>query len=305
MTQRIIFYLIFVSTFLVATFLFNPTSSLDFISSFSLWKISLAGSSLAGLLGALLGTYILLHRMPFLSLTLSHSSGLGIFLGFMVLPLLGFSGDEPFLLLMFGFLTSLTALGLFTYLKNKKGMQSETLLAFIFIFSSGGMILAGNFIPQGHHEMENRLFGNAVSLAPDFFIILLITSLIIFLIHRFFRKQFLFISADPDFMKIRGFQTKGWMFLLFTTLLAGITLSVMTLGSLPTFALMTIPSFIASKNAKNIKETFTIAVFLGTIIPILGYFFSYVFDFPTGASLALTSGVFLILSGLEKRIFRK
>jgi ABC-type Mn2+/Zn2+ transport system permease subunit len=128
---------------------------------------------------------------------------------------------------------------------------------------------------------------------------LVFITVLIFIVHVLFRREFLYTSADADFLKTKGIKTKSWMILLYMTLTLGITLSMRTLGSLPVFALMVIPPWIALKRAHNLREAFLISLFLGIVIPPLGYYLSFIYSFPTGASLIVVAFMYVLMSSLE------
>ncbi len=100
-------------------------------------------------------------------------------------------------------------------------------------------------------------------------------------------------------MQVRGISPRYWRVWLYLSLAVTITASLKILGSLPVFALMVIPPLIALKKSRGLRDAFQIAMLTGTVIPALGYYFSFLFSFPTGASIILTATLFFLASLAE------
>ena len=299
MNYRFIFYSA-VTLLLVATGTFlKPEDTHHFFRDWVLWYEPILAGLVCGLLAALLGIYMLLNRIVFISLAISQGAGLGIFFSFFMAGLFGISlSGSPFALFSGFVFATLTAL-IFSATRRSVSTTDESLIGLMYCASSGLIILLGDRISEGKHEIDNLLFGSAVAVTGiDLGLLVAVTALIIGL-HWLFRREFLYVSADPAFMAIRGMKTKFWMILLYFTLTLGITISMKTLGSLPVFALMVIPPFIALKKARNPREAVWIALLLGMVIPPLGYYFSFLYSFPTGASLILIGLIYVLAALLE------
>ncbi len=299
--SRSIFYSVASLLIFAGMILAKPEAARHFWEDSFLWKDPILAGSLCGLLLSLLGVYILLNRIVFVTLAISQGASLGIFICFLVLDIIGFHSTHEFSFPLFsGFLlASLTAL-LFAKFRKQTEYPDESLMGLIYIIASGLIIMVGDRIAQGRHSIDTLLFGDAVAVSSQDVHLILALTIPLLLFHFIFRREFIFVSADSEFMKIRGLSSKTWMILLYFTLTLAITASLKILGSLPVFALMVIPPFIALKQTRSLKDAFFISMLIGTLLPAFGYFFSYLFSFPTGASLITVAVFYLILSGAEK-----
>lgn len=280
----------------------------EFLQNWKLWQEPLLAGLVCGLGIALLGVYILLNRVVFLSLAIAQGSGLGIYFVFWIGGFWGWHVDESLWVFTGGLLFALLAAGLFALLRRRETFSESSLLGLIYVISSGGMILLGDRITQATHDIEHLLFGSVVAVHPkDFYFSLGMTALIL-ICHGLFRQPFLYASSDPVFLKSRGMNTKFWLIFLYGLFTLGITTGLKILGALPVFAMIVLPAFIALKRARSIKETFLLAMGMGAFIPVLGYYYSYLFDFPTGACLIFIASIYLLCSVVEgeiqKRFFR-
>ncbi len=301
---RFIFYNLITALLVYAGARLQPDEARLFLESWNLWREPLLAGMLCGLLAALLGVYILLNRIVFISLAISQGAGFGIFLAFFIASFLGISlGESPISLAAGLFMAWIAALS-FAWLKKSPRVSSESLIGLIYIASAGLTLLLGDRIAEGHHSIDNLIFGNAVAVDPEEFKILLVITLPLLLIHWLLRREFVYVSADPDFIRIKGLRSRFWTLVFYFTLTLGITLNLKVLGSLPVFALMVIPPFIALKRAGGMREAFLISLLIGWTLPPLGYYFSFLYSFPTGASLIGVGLVYLLASWIESFLIR-
>jgi zinc transport system permease protein len=297
--SRFIFYS------LVTLFLIGITTALNweqaghFLEAYALWRDPILAGMICGLVLSLLGVYILLNRIVFVSLAISQGASFGIFLAFLLGAWVGWNLENSPLPLFVGLLVAVLTAVFFARFRKNPRFPDESLIGLIYVATSGLIILIGDRISQGRHDIDNLLFGDAVAVTTQDLLTIAAVALPVFLLHLIFRREFLFGSADHDFMQIRGMKTKQWLILLYFTLTVMITASLKVLGTLPVFALMVLPPFISLKKARGLRDTFFISLLIGTLLPILGYYFSFLFSFPTGASLIGVALVYTLASLAE------
>lgn len=293
---RYIFYSLFtgLGIFLVAHS--RPEETQLFWSNSDLWREPVLAGVFCGFLSALLGVYILLNRIVFISLAISQGASFGIFLSYFVAGFFGISLAESPISFIAGLVVALLSAMLFAWLRRARRIPDESLIGLIYVAASGLTILIGDRISEGHHNIDDLLFGNAVAVTPYELKIIAGVTVALALVHLLFRREFLYASADPEFMKIRGLKVKFWSIFLYFTLTLGITFNLKTLGALPVFALMVVPPLISLKRAQGIREAFLVSLFLGILIPPMGYYLSFVYSFPTGSSVIAVSCLYTLLS---------
>src|SRR5262249_48387289 len=159
----------------------------------------------------------------------------GIFLSFFVASFLGISLVDSPISLLAGLVVALGAALLFAWIRRGRRLPDESLIGFLYVAASGLTLLIGDRISEGHHHIDDLLFGNAVAITPYELKVIAVVSAILIAIHYLFRREFIYSSADPEFMKIKGMKVRLWSVLLYFTLTLGITFNLKTLGSLPVF----------------------------------------------------------------------
>ena len=91
-----------------------------------------------------------------------------------------------------------------------------------------------------------------------------------------------------------GIRTRSWSLVLFLTFAVAISVSTRAIGALPVFALMVIPPAAALLVVDRMWSVFTVSVLVAMASAFLGYFASWRWSLPTGASMVVASAMFLI-----------
>jgi manganese/iron transport system permease protein len=91
-----------------------------------------------------------------------------------------------------------------------------------------------------------------------------------------------------------GIRTRGWSLLLFLTFAIAISVSTRAIGALPVFGFMVIPPAVALLLGNRLWSVFVIAMAVAVVSAFIGYWASFRWSLPTGASMVLVSALFLI-----------
>jgi zinc transport system permease protein len=252
-------------------------------------------ATIAGLLAAvacgIIGSYVVLKRMVFISGGISHASfggiGLGYFLG--INPVLG--------ALIFTVISSI-GMGLLT---KKTRLPEDTVIGILWAMGMALGIIFIDLTPGYTPDLFSYLFGNILLVSFFDLIIMLALNLIIVSTILLLFKEFLAISFDEEFAKVRGLPTT-YLYLIMLCLIAlTVVILIKIVGIILVIALLTIPASIARQFTYNLKKMMFIAIFLGVIFSFGGLLFSYILDLASGATTILLSGLaFMISRGIFK-----
>ncbi len=284
----------------IAVHLLHPEASRLFWSDSSLWVEPVLASSLCGLLCAMTGLYLLMNQMVFASLAMTQASGLGIFVSFAILSLLtpwevAVHSLPLFCGISFGFIMILF------YMKVRSHREQREMLTGLLYTSAAAMILLiGDRVAEGRHEIEDFLFGNAVAIGHHDFQILTVIGIIIGIIYLVGHKHFVAVSIDPDFYQVSAYPRKKTTLCLYLALAGTVTLSMKTLGQLPILGFLIFPAAIAVRTSRSLRTTILTALSIGLWMGPLGYYLSYIYSFPTGAMMVLVGTTAWGLSLLKK-----
>lgn len=276
----------------------------EFIDTFHLWQDPMIVGLFAGMVCGVIGVYVVLRRMVFVSATLTQISGVGVVTAFLLqAKLTGWLAHaiDPF---MFTIIVTCIAAVLFSVKKGFFPITLEGVIGFAFLLSGALIIILADMTPHGLQEIDNVLFGSAVVVdsTDRLFVPLIAVSALI--IHLVLYKDFIFISYDPDMAKISRYPLRILNTVLFITLGVVVAVSTRALGALPVFALLVLPALTSLYLTERLKYVFLCSAVLGVLSTSVGYYISYAFEFPTGASMVLFSSI-LFLAGLFITLLRK
>lgn len=246
---------------------------------------AIAGS-LAAVACGIIGSYVVLKRMVFISGGISHASfggiGLGYFLG--INPILG--------ALIFTVISSI-GMGLLT---KKTRLPEDTVIGILWAMGMALGIIFIGLTPGYMPDLFSYLFGNILLVTFFDLIIMLVLNLIIVSTILLLFKEFLAISFDEEFAKVRGLPTT-YLYLIMLCLIAlTVVILIKIVGIILVIALLTIPASIARQFTYNLKKMMFMAIFLGIIFSFGGLLFSYILDLASGATIILLSGLAFIIS---------
>jgi zinc transport system permease protein len=273
--------------------------SVGFWESWFLWRDPMAVAIMAAALCAFVGVYIVLKRVVFVSAALSQASGLGVALAFWLASVMQVDPHgAPVWLHPLWYSLGFAAIGaaLFSLNLAHRRVAGETVIGLGYLMAAAGVILILNSprVAQEAHEVDVLLYGNAVAVPPAQLKIMAITSVVLLITHGLFGKEFVFTTFDPEMARTLGLPTKRWNLLLFLTVAVAISVSTRAIGALPVFAFMVVPPAAGLLLGTRLWAVFAISVTVAVLSAAIGYYASFKWSLPSGASMVVTAGVFLV-----------
>ena len=255
---------------------------------------------IAGLLAAvacgIVGVYVVVKRIVFISGGIAHASFGGIGLGYLV-------GISPVLGAMFFSLAS--ALGMGLVIKRTK-LPEDTAIGILW---ATGMALGIIFIglaPGYAPDLFSYLFGSILTVPVSDLILMLVLDAVIIAVVFLLYKEFLALSFDEEFGRVVGVPTEGLYLLLLCLIALTVVVLIRVVGIILVIALLTIPAALAKQFTHDLRKMMLLAILIGAIFTFSGLWLSYVLDLASGATIILVSGTVLLLSfGFSKLNLRR
>lgn len=245
---------------------------------------------LAGLLAAvacgIIGVYVVVKRIVFISGGIAHASFGGIGLGYLV-------GISPVLGAMLFALASALGIGVVT---RKKKMTEDTAIGILWAM---GMALGVIFIgraPGYAPDLFSYLFGNILTVPSSDLILMLVLDAIILITVIALFKEFLAVSFDEEFGTVVGVPVGVLYVLLLCMIALTVVVLIRVVGIILVIALLTIPAALARQITHDIGKMMILAVFFGAAIAFGGLWLSYESDLASGATIVILGGTVLLLS---------
>ncbi len=241
----------------------------------------------ASIICGVMGVYIVLKRIAFISSGIAHATFGGIGVGVLL-------NINPILTAMM--FSVLSAIGI-EYASEKTKLHEDTAIG---ILMSLGMSLGIIFISLSKSytvDLFGFLFGNILSVSTyDIYLMALLSFTSIATIYLLF-KEFVVISFDEEFGRALGIPVSKLKLLFLILVALTIVILIKIVGIILVVALLTLPAATARKFSKKVKDMMLFSVFFGVIAVLLGLVLSYYLNLPSGATIVLISGtIFFVLS---------
>ncbi len=252
---------------------------------YSFIQNALVASFFASLACGIIGTYVVVKRLVFLSGGLAHASfgGLGLAHFAKIYPLFG--------ALLFSLLAAL-GLGFF----KGKTEHEDTAMGILWPL---GMSLGVIFIYLSKSytgDLFVYLFGNILMVSLEDLVVMAVLVAVILLLVVVLFYYFQAVCFDEEFAQVRGIGTHRLYVLLLVMIAFSVILLMKVVGIVLLIALLTIPAAMSKKCVSSIRGMMILASFLSFVFMVAGIFLSYVLDLPTGALIILLAcGAYVVL----------
>jgi zinc/manganese transport system permease protein len=195
---------------------------------------------------------------------------------------------------------------IFAMVKGQKArIPQEAIIGISYAVASAAVILTMSKATGEAEHLKDMLVGNILSVQwPEVWSTAAI-YVVIGIFHFVFRKRFLEISVDAEAAAARGVPVRLWDFLFYASFGIVVTRSVAIAGVLLVFCYLIVPSVAAMLYAEGVGKRLAIGWSMGTLVSVLGMYFSVQFDLPTGAAIVCTFGLVLVIMAALKPLIRR
>ncbi len=240
-------------------------------------------------LTAPLGSIAIWRRMSYFGDATSHAALLGVSIAIMF-------GISP----IWGSIAMAIVVGWVLGSIDDRQHSSDAMLGVLAHGGLAGALVVTAISSERRGNLEGYLFGDILNTSnSDLLQIFLIGSgIIAVLVWRW--KSLLLSTLNPELASAQGVNPRLEMRVYVLVLAICVAISMKIVGALLVGALLIIPALSARRFAKSPEGMIGIAVMLTWIASLAGFWSSYEFDLPTGASVVLATVVIFLLSNFLK-----
>ena len=239
-----------------------------------------------------LGVHVIARGVIFVDIALAQLAALG-----MTVALALGHGTSSLTSYLMALSFSVTGAGILSVTRIKK-IPQEAIIGVVFVVSSAAGILVADRSPHGTEHIKYILDGSILWVSWNQIIKTGIIYSLLGGIHYIFRKKMFLVSSDPDLAKKKGLKVKVWDFFFYVTFAVVITSSVQIGGILLVFSFLIVPALFSMLLVNRVGTILGLSLLVGWIVGILGSIIgisaSYFLDLPTGSSIVVVFGIFLV-----------
>ncbi|MEA3493126.1 MAG: metal ABC transporter permease [Candidatus Margulisiibacteriota bacterium] len=255
---------------------------------------AILASVLGGASCGVVGVWIIMMRIPFVGVAMSHAAFAGAIFGLLL-------GVNPILMALFFCLVSS---GLIGPMAEKAEMDANISIGIIFSLMLGFAFLGMGLIPGPKTEALKFIWGNILLISRLDVYLLMAVTFIIFLFLLLFFKEIQAVLFHREIARAVGIPEKTIFYLLLFLTGAVVTLNLNTIGGLLIFSLVVNPPSAAYQLTYNLRRMFLLSAAFAITSCLIGLLFSYILNVPTGAVIIIASsaifGLCLIFSPKRK-----
>jgi manganese/iron transport system permease protein len=245
---------------------------------------------LAALIGGagcgIVGVWVILLRIPFIGVAMSHAAFAGAIVGLLV-------GASPLLL---GLLACIAAAALVGPAADRTDSDPNLSLGIIFSILVGIAFLGMGLMKGPKSEALSLLWGNILTLSASDIWLLAIATGVAAGFSVLFHHELRAIIFSRLIAKSTGIPEKALFYALLLICGTTITLNLNTIGGLLIFSLIVNPPSAAYQLTYSLVHMLVYSVLFAISSCLIGLALSYLFNAPTGAVIVLVSGVILLVS---------
>jgi len=232
------------------------------------------------------GVWVIMMRIPFVGVAMSHAAFAGAVFGLLL-------GVNPLLLAI---LFCLASAGLIGPISDRADFDPNVSLGIIFSVVLGIAFLGMGLMEGPKTEALSFIWGSILMISSRELLLLFLTTFSILLFLMLFYKEIQAILFNREIAKAVGIPEKRIFYLILSLCGINVALNLNTIGGLLIFSLIVNPPSAAYQLTYSLKRMFLLSAIFGISSCLLGLFFSYAFNAPSGAIIIIASSSIFILS---------
>jgi manganese/iron transport system permease protein len=260
--------------------------------AFQFFQRALVASVLAGIVCAVIGTYVVLKGLAFIGDAIAHAAFPGVVVAFIVGGPYALGGGIA------AFLTAVTI----GWISRRASIRVDTAIGVVFAgaFALGLLLYSSiqGFVP----ELLGFLVGNVLAISTGDLISLLVLGGAVLAIVLVLWKELLYSTFDPLGAAASGLPVAALEYLFLGLVAVTIVISLQAVGIILVVAMLVTPAATAQLLTVRFARMIMVAMVVGAGTAVAGLYLSYWFDVASGATIVLVQTiVFLVALALTAR----
>ncbi len=261
------------------------------------WR-SVSTGILIGIVGPLVGTFLVHRQMALIGETLAHTAFAGVAVGVLLAGLTPLSGSSDELVFIALIVSAVAALGL-QWLTAHTDSYGDVPIAIVLTgsFAVGTLLISwGRDISPIPIEIEDFLFGSLAIVTPEGTRLVAVLTVVVVGLVVVNYKQFLFITFDEQAAQVARLNVSGYNSLLIVMTAVVVVGAMQILGVILVAGLLVIPAAAASQLGKSFRETLVLSVIFGQLSVLLGLAFAVSVDLPPGGAIIVAAIIIYLIA---------
>ncbi len=247
---------------------------------------ALAAGLLVSIACGIIGTYVVVKRIVFVSGGIAHAAYGGIGMAY-------FFGWNPIAGAIIFSLVSAFGMG---WVQRRTKERADSIIGVMWALGMAIGIIFLDRTPGYKADLMSYLFGSILAVPSADLWLMLILDLVIILLVGLFFKELLGVAFDEQFAVISNVPV-DWIYMILMAMIGfSVVMLMRVVGLIMVIALLTIPASISAMFFGDLKKIMVSASLLGMVFTTTGLFLSFFLNLTSGATIILVAGVAYIFS---------
>ncbi|CAI3024401.1 metal ABC transporter permease [Staphylococcus aureus] len=246
---------------------------------------ALITSIIVGIVCGTVGSLIVLRGLSLMGDAMSHAVLPGVALSFLFgIPMfIGALITGMIASIFIGYITS----------SSKTKPDAAIGISFTAFLASGIIIIS---LINTTTDLHHILFGNLLAITNSAFLTTIVIGSIVLILIIIFYRPLMISTFDPTFSRMSGLNTTLLHYFVMLLLSLVTVASIQTVGIILVVALLITPASTAFLISKKLYSMMIIASLISVISSIVGLYYSYIYNIPSGATIVLCTFVIYIIT---------
>lgn len=246
---------------------------------------ALITSIIVGIVCGTVGSLIVLRGLSLMGDAMSHAVLPGVALSFLFgIPM--FVG---------ALITGMIASIFIGYITSSSKTKPDAAIGISFTaFLASGIIIIS--LINTTTDLYHIMFGNLLAITNSAFLTTIVIGSIVLILIIIFYRPLMISTFDPTFSRMSGLNTTLLHYFVMLLLSLVTVASIQTVGIILVVALLITPASTAFLISKKLYSMMIIASLISVISSIVGLYYSYIYNIPSGATIVLCTFVIYIIT---------
>ncbi|HYH49370.1 MAG TPA: metal ABC transporter permease [Acidimicrobiia bacterium] len=259
------------------------------------FRLALVEAVMVGALAGAVGVHVLLRRLPFFVVAMSHATFPGVVFG----SLLGVSLFAGGAVVGIGVALLVVALG------SVRQIDDSSVIGIVLAgcFAVGVLVLSAQ--PGASRDLSAYLVGSIVTVSGADLITTALIGTVLLAVLAVFHKELVLGAFDPGGLTALGYPGRSLDTVALIVVTVALVACVPAVGTLLAVALLTVPPLAARQWTDRVGPMIIVSAALGAASGVVGLCLSAVYDIAAGGAIALTAtAVFAISTAVRRALGR-
>lgn len=248
--------------------------------------MALAATLFTSISAGIVGSYVVVKRIVFISGSIAHSvlGGMGLFL------YLNKTFHLPWLSPTYGaLLFAILSAFLIGWIHLNFSEREDTVIGAIWASGMAIGVIFVSLTPGYTPELMHFLFGNILWTTSADLIRLGLLAAVVILVTLTYHKKFVAICFDERQAYLQKVRVVPLYFLLLSLVAITTVLLIQVIGAILVIAMLSLPPAIASRYTARLSTMMLLSIIISLTLSAVGLLLAFTLNWPPGAAIALTT----------------